>query len=258
MQVNHSLGVATLVAQMAAHRRPAARLLFDVAEAARIDVWLQADMLPATPAALHRFATRRLVPHQHHGNGDRTMDALECLLGRNSAPVLTAPGPNQAELDTMLQAAVRAPDHGRLRPWRFVIIPEDKRSHFGDVLASSLRRREPDAAPEALQRERNKAMRAPVIVVVAAHVERTHKIPVVEQLAATAAAAANILLAAYALGYGAVWKTGAPAYDPGVVQSLGLNGEDEIVGFLYLGTAAAGAAPMDRPPASEFTSVWTG
>ncbi|MDR3535656.1 MAG: nitroreductase family protein [Acetobacteraceae bacterium] len=186
------------------------------------------------------------------------MDALECLLGRTSAPLLMAPGPNRTELDTMLQAAVRAPDHGRLRPWRFVIIPEEQRTRFGVVLATSLHRREPDASPEALQRESAKALRAPVIVVVAAHVAREHKIPAVEQLAATAAAAANIMLAAHAQGYGAVWKTGAPAYDPGVRVALGLEPEDEILGFLYLGTRTGAASPLPRPPASDFTSVWAG
>ncbi len=186
------------------------------------------------------------------------MDALECLLSRTSAPTLSTPGPNRADLDTMLQAAVRAPDHGRLRPWRFVIIPEEQRTRFGAVLADSLHRREPSASPEALQRESGKAMRAPVIVVVAAHAARGHKIPVVEQLAATAAAAENIMLAAHALGFGAVWKTGAPAYDPSVRQALGLDGEDEIVGFLYLGTRAGSASPLPRPAAGEFTSVWAG
>lgn len=186
------------------------------------------------------------------------MDALECLLGRDSALKLTAPGPTRRDLDTMLQAAVRAPDHGRLRPWRFVIIEAAQRGRFGEVMAESLRRREPDAPPEALQRERDKAMRAPVIVVVAAHVQPSPKIPAVEQLAATAAAAQNIMLAAHAQGYGAVWKTGAPAYDPDVRKALGLDAADDIVGFLYLGTRVGGSSPLARPPATEFTSVWTG
>jgi nitroreductase len=158
----------------------------------------------------------------------------------------------------MLQAAVRAPDHGRLRPWHFVIIQEDKRAHFGDVLADSMLRREPDASPESLQRERDKAMRAPLIVVVAARMQQGHKIPVIEQFAAAAAATQTIMLAAHAQGYGAMWKTGAPAYDPAVRMSLGLEATDEIVGFLYLGTRIGGGSPLPRPAASTFTSVWAG
>lgn len=186
------------------------------------------------------------------------MDALECLLGRSSVSALVAPAPDQTALDTMLQAAVRAPDHGRLRPWRFVVIPEDRRTAFGELLAQSFRRREPDASPEALDRERAKALRAPMIVVAAAHLERGHKIPEIEQIASAAAAAENIMLAAHAQGYGAVWKTGAPAYDPEVRASLGLDESDEILGFLYVGTRKAETTVPPRPSAETFTTVWAG
>ena len=113
----------------------------------------------------------------------------------------------------MFQSALRAPDHGRLRPWRFVVVPENKRERFGELMADCLRRTDPDGARRCLQRERDKAMRAPVIVVVAATDHRAHKIPEVEQLGSAAAAAENIMLAANAQGFGAMWKTGAPAYD---------------------------------------------
>src|SRR5690348_3401450 len=108
-------------------------------------------------------------------------DATELLLGRESAMKLAAPGPSPDELDVILRSAVRAPDHGRLRPWRFVVIPEDQRTRFGDLMADSMHRREPNASAEMLQRERAKALRAPVIVVVAARVQRGHKIPEIEQ-----------------------------------------------------------------------------
>lgn len=186
------------------------------------------------------------------------MDALECLLGRTSAGTLQAPAPDRAALDAMLQAAVRAPDHGRLRPWRFVLIQEDSLPRFGDLLAQSLRRRMPDAPAEVLERERAKALRAPLIVVVAAHIQPGHKIPEVEQRAATVAAAENIMLAAHAQGYGAVWKTGAPAYDPTVAQALGLDPASEIVGFLYVGTRKAELPSQPRPAATDFTTVWSG
>jgi len=186
------------------------------------------------------------------------MDALELLLGRESALKLRPPGPDQAALDTIFRSAVRAPDHGRLRPWRFVVIPEDRRTRFGEVMADSMHRREPAASTEMLQRERDKALRAPVIVVVAAHVQRDHKIPAVEQTAAVAAAAQTIMLAANALGFGAMWKTGAPAYDPQVKQALGLPADDEIMGFVYLGTQQGGGIEAPRPAAGDFVSVWPG
>jgi nitroreductase len=186
------------------------------------------------------------------------MEALDLLLSRDSATKLEAPGPSEAELEQILQSAVHAPDHGRLRPWRFVVIPTERRSRFGDVMAESMRRRMPDASAEMLQRERDKAMRAPVIVVVAAHVQKGHRIPEIEQLSAVAAAAQTIMLAAPAAGYGAMWKTGEPAYDPQVRQDLGLDADDEIIGFLYLGTRTGGSSQAPRATTREYVSVWAG
>jgi nitroreductase len=186
------------------------------------------------------------------------MDAMELLLSRESALKLEPPGPDRAALDAIFQSAVRAPDHGRMRPWRFVVIPEDKRAAFGDLMADCMRRREPAASAEMLLRERDKAMRAPIIVVAAAHVEKGHKIPEVEQMAAAAAAAQNIMLAANAQGYGAMWKTGAPAYDATVKRALGLAADDDIVGFIYLGRQVGGGIQAPRPQAEEFVSVWQG
>ncbi|HTB42271.1 MAG TPA: nitroreductase [Acetobacteraceae bacterium] len=186
------------------------------------------------------------------------MDAMELLLSRESALKLESPGPDQATLDAIFQSAVRAPDHGRLRPWRFVVIQEDKRAAFGDVMADCMQRNVPNATPEMLQRERDKAMRAPIIVVAAAHVQKGHKIADVEQLAAAVAATQNIMLAANAQGYGAMWKTGAPAYDATVKRALGLEPDDDIVGFIYLGKQVGGGIQAPRPAATEFVSVWAG
>jgi nitroreductase len=186
------------------------------------------------------------------------MDALELLLGRESALKLASPGPSQEELDVMFQSALRAPDHGRIRPWRFVVVPEDKRERFGEVMADCLRRQMPDASADMLQRERDKALRAPVIVVVAGQIQRGHKIPEVEQLVSAAAAAENIMLAANAQGFGAMWKTGAPAYDATVKQALGLDPDNEIVGFLYVGTQVGGGSPAARPVVRDLVSVWQG
>jgi len=184
------------------------------------------------------------------------MDAIDLLLTRESALKLQEPGPAPQDLAQIFAAAVRAPDHGRLRPWHFVVIDQDQRAGFGDLMAASLQRRDPSATPELLQRERDKAFRAPCIVVVAATVKLGHKIPVIEQIASAAAAAQTIVLAAPALGFGAVWKTGAPAYDPAVKTALGLAVADEIIGFIYIGTRTGGSAPFPRPDAAQFVSHW--
>jgi nitroreductase len=186
------------------------------------------------------------------------MDALELLQNRESAMKLGLPGPSAADLDRIFACAVRAPDHGRLRPWRFLVIQQDRRARFGEVLAESLRRRLPEVSDIEVQRERDKAFRAPVIVVVAAKVQKGHKIPEVEQVASAVAAAQMIMLATPALGYGITWKTGAPAYDPAVKTALGLDAEDEIVGFLYLGTSTGGPSPISRPNPASFVTTWAG
>ncbi|WP_158922870.1 nitroreductase [Acidisphaera sp. S103] len=186
------------------------------------------------------------------------MDALELMLSRESALKLESPGPSAEELNRIFDSAVRAPDHGRLRPWQFVVIDETHRAAFGALMADSLRRRDPTATDIELQRERDKAFRAPVIVAVAAKVRKGNKIPEIEQIASASAAAQTIMLAAPAIGYGAVWKTGAPAYDPVVKTALGLAEDDNIVGFLYIGTQVGGPSPIPRPEARDFVTAWAG
>lgn len=173
------------------------------------------------------------------------MEAIEALTSRRSSGHLGEPSPDTATLDLILRAALRAPDHGKLRPWRFIVLRDGARQRFGDVMAEALKRREPDAPATLVEREREKPLRAPLILVLAAALKEGHKIPVVEQLLAAGAAAENVMVAAHALGFGAAWKTGAPAYDTYVKEALGLAATDAIIGFLYLGTPAATAsAPM--------------
>lgn len=174
------------------------------------------------------------------------MQALEALLKRRSAKTLTDPAPDAAALELLLECASRAPDHGRLRPWRFIVIRAAARERLGELLVDLLRRKLPTATADALQRERQKALRAPLIIAVAAVCNATAKVPAIEQTLAAGAAAQNIMLAATALGFGAMWKTGDAAYDDTVKMALGLAAGDAIVGFLYLGTPPADAMP---PPA---------
>ena len=97
-----------------------------------------------------------------------------------------------------------------------------------------------------------------MIVVVAGHIQKGHNIPEIEQLSAVSAAAQTIMLAAPAQGYGVMWKTGDPAYDPFVRESLGLDPTDEIIGFMYIGTQVGGGIAAARPAAKDFVSVWAG
>ncbi len=185
------------------------------------------------------------------------MDAMELLTRRHSATRLAEPGPDKAQLDAILSAALRAPDHGRLRPWRFIVIPGERRDAFGELLASTLKAREPGVSEAELgARARQGAPRARLSSSPRRIVQHGHKIPEVEQLLAGGAAAENVMLAAQAMGFGAMWKTGAPAYDPAVKRALGLEAEDAIVAFLYLGTAVGEPSPAARPTLDAHVTVW--
>lgn len=184
------------------------------------------------------------------------MEAIDALTSRRSPAQLTEPAPDQAALEAILRAAMRAPDHGKLKPWRFLVLRGDARQRLGEVMAEAMKRREPDAPANMIEREREKPLRAPLIVVLAAAIKEGHKIPVIEQLLAAGAAAQNVMLAAHAMGFGAAWKTGAPAYDAYVKEALGLAPSDAIVGFLYIGTPAAPAAAMPQSELANFVRAW--
>ena len=184
------------------------------------------------------------------------MQAIEALLRRYSARALQEPAPDEAALGLIFETAIHAADHGLLRPWRFIVIKSDARAQFGDLLADHLRRTKTAASDEALERERRKAFRAPLIVVVAAIVTPDGKIPAIEQILSAGAAAQNMLHATLALGFNAVWKTGGPAYDEQVKQALGLESKDAIVGFLYMGTEQDGGAAPARPDWRSFVQHW--
>jgi nitroreductase len=168
------------------------------------------------------------------------MDLLTAIDTRSSAARLTGPPPTPEHLARILDAAARAPDHGRLRPWRFIVLDGALREQFATAAAAAKRSRLPTMSDEQQAAEILKLTRSPLIVVVACQVRRDQsKIPEVEQIAACAAAAQNLFLAAHDLGYGVMWKTGAAAYDAGVKAAVGLAGDDHIVGIMHLGTRPA-------------------
>ena len=188
------------------------------------------------------------------------MDALDALHTRTSNAALGEPGPDENQLASLLRAADHAPDHGLMRPWRFFVVQGEARQRLGEVMAESLRAREPESTPENLERERNKPLRAPMLLVVAASPRERRGVPETEQVLAAAAAAENVMLAAYALGLGAYWRTGDAAYDPAIKAAFGLAPTDAIVGYLYLGTPLPPqtAAPPRRPRPPSQAFDWHG
>lgn len=190
------------------------------------------------------------------------MDALEAIWARRSIGRLAEPGPTADELLLVLEAAAAAPDHGELRPWRFVILRGEAKDAFGEVLATACvaRCQAKGATPTEgqLAKERTKLGRAPLVLVVAAVRRSSDTVPWEEQVAAGAAAAQNALLAATALGYGSMWRTGDVAYDGQVKDSLGLAPDDVVVGFLYVGTVAPGTGkPPRRPDLAGLVEFWS-
>jgi len=165
------------------------------------------------------------------------MELFEAIETRSSAGRLSAPGPTPEDLDRLFKAAARAPDHGRLKPWRFIVLDGPHRDEFVKAAAAAKRTRLPAMTEEQMASEREKIQRSPTIVLAACVVDRAkNKVPEIEQIIAVGAAVENFFLAAHALGYGVMWKTGAAAYDPAVKAVVGLRHDDHIVAILHLGT----------------------
>lgn len=189
------------------------------------------------------------------------MDALTLLHSRNSAPRLTTPAPDQEALECMLQAALRVPDHARLNPWRFLTIAGDSRQQLGQLFIEAANQKRLAANEPALTDEESaklaaKPLRAPLILVVIARVEEHYKVPELEQLLSAGCAAYAILLAAHALGYAGMWRTGSNAFDATVKRGLGLKDNESIIGFIYLGTIDGNHKPLIKLDAKDFCQPW--
>jgi nitroreductase len=186
------------------------------------------------------------------------MDTFEAIHCRRSHPVLLRPGPAAAEVEAMLSAAQAAPDHGRQAPWRAVTLEGVGKDAFCDVMEKAYRARAGEPADaNRLARERKRLDRAPLVIVMACVAGDEDRVPRHERLAATAAATQNLLLAATALGYGSIWRTGWPAADGHVKEALGFAADDDIVAFVYLGTAAGGRRPPPRAAAGVDDLSWS-
>jgi nitroreductase len=177
-------------------------------------------------------------------------DGLELLLARRSAPALVEPPPSEAELETILHAATTVPDHGTLRPWRFVVVTGDARKRFGDALAASVRQARPDSPPEALVKPRLKAFVAPLFVVIVFSPRDDGKTPEWEQMISAGLTGYAMLLAAEALGLAAGWKSSHHLKGDDLRELLHLGPDERILGWINLGhmpdKVAAGLAEKPR------------
>lgn len=185
------------------------------------------------------------------------MEALDALLNRVSAPRLVEPAPTAEQREVLFAAALRAPDHGQLRPYRFLSIEGDARNRLGEVLAQAVQSQGGEVTEAALDKARAMPLRAPLVVVVIARLQDHVKVPKTEQLITAGCAAHAIELAAYAQGVGAVWRTGELSHAPLVTAALGLQEGEEIIAFLYLGTPLKEMRDAPKVDTAEFVKVWS-
>ena len=190
-----------------------------------------------------------------------TNPMLALLKNRRSVKpaMLAEPGPSAAELDDILTAASRVPDHKKLAPWRFIVFEGAARARFGEVLAAAAQAEDKmEPSPVRLEAERQRFQRAPVVVAVVSSVRNPAPAPELEQVLSSGAACFNLCLAANAMGYGTCWLTEWAAYSPAVGKALGLGTTERVAGFIYIGTAKERQEDRERPALAAIVSRWQG
>lgn len=183
---------------------------------------------------------------------------VDFLSRRRSSKVLnlTTPGPDDAQIETILTIAARVPDHGKLAPWRFIVFKDAARHRIGAALSAAFLEENPDASPAKLALEAEKFLRAPLVIAVI-HSVRDGKAPLWEQELSTGAACFNLCLAANAQGFASTWLTEWMAYSPAFQKSLGLDTEKEkCAGFIYIGTAKTAPEERERPKIESIVTYW--
>jgi len=169
---------------------------------------------------------------------------------------LVAPGPSLAQMTEMVRIAARSPDHGKLAPWRFVIVPDARRAALAGLLVDAYRAEKPDAGRLELESMQQFARQAPALIVVLSS-PKAAKIPVWEQELSVGAATMNLLHAAHAMGFAAGWLTGWPAYSDAVRDAFG-TADECIAGFVFIGTPGRDLEERPRPEIDAILSVWDG
>jgi nitroreductase len=183
------------------------------------------------------------------------MDTFDAIFTRQSiGEVKPDPVPVDV-IEKLLSAAVQAPNHYKVRPWRFVVLIGAGRERLGEVLAQSFAEKSPEAPATALDKERAKPLRAPVVIAVGVDKPTEPKVLEIENICAAAAAVENLLLAAHALGLAAKWRTGEDARNPRLKEFLGFAPDQHIVSLVYLGYPAVEVGAVTRP-GFEDRVVW--
>lgn len=183
---------------------------------------------------------------------------LDILNARRSVPSrqLGEPAPDDSALRSLIEAAIRVPDHGKLEPFRIRILRGDAKHEFGRKLAKMAVDANPDLSEAKREKEQRRYEHAPLVLVVSAKVDADSKVPELEQQLTAGCVAYNLLLGAQALGYGAQWLTGWAAYDRDVAKLLGMKKQEHVVGFIHIGTPSMEAPERDRPSYGDIVETW--
>ncbi|GKX56161.1 putative NAD(P)H nitroreductase YdjA [Leminorella grimontii] len=182
------------------------------------------------------------------------MDALTLLLNRRSASRLVEPAPSGEALQNIIRAGMRAPDHGTLEPWRFIIVEGEARHRFAEVLLKAALEEGKDESVQ--EKSKTGPLRAPMIIVVVAHCTEHPKVPHWEQVASASCAVQAMQMAAVAQDFGGIWRSGFWTENKTVREAFGCRELDEIVGFLYLGTPQVQPAKVKAPDTTPFVSYF--
>jgi nitroreductase len=190
---------------------------------------------------------------------EKTMNpAIELLKTRRSVPprLLTAPAPTAQEVETMLTIAARVPDHGRVVPWRFIVIGPAGGARLGELIADTFAADHPDASAATIDVERARLLRAPLVIAVVSNTREHPKAPEWEQILSAGAAAMSLLVAVNALGYAGNWHTEWYAYDRRILAELGLTEHERLAGFIHIGTASEQPSDRPRPALAEVVASY--
>lgn len=183
------------------------------------------------------------------------MDVFDAIYSRHSQGKVKQDGVPKELIEKLLSAAVQAPNHHKVRPWRFFVLTGKARNKLGEVLAASQRDRKPDLPPEASDKTRGLPLRAPVVIAVGVDKPSAEKVHELENIAAVSAACQNLLLAAQAEGLAAIWRTGEWARDAKAKEFLGLSADQHLIAYLYIGYPEF-VAEYEPRPSFEDRTVW--
>ena len=189
------------------------------------------------------------------------MQVFDLIKRRRSIGKMTAERPTREQIEVLLEAATHAPNHHNAQPWKFIVLAGSAREELGTVMAMSLANRLEETRSEnaqaRLNKERNKPLRSPIVIIVVSEAPRQPNITELDNIESASAAVQNMLLTAEEMGLACMWRTGDAAIDPHVKEWLDLDPGDQIVAFLYVGYAAIPRIERIPIPFKQKTT-WSG